>query len=229
MEINLENREKIIALLKEGTCPICGQRGFMNPLGHISKAHKLPSKELKDKLLLGYIKNTFYSRDSSKKQSRNAVVKNTYKLLGSKFKEHTQLAKKKISLANSKQIIRISKDEIKLYKSITDAAIDNDVSNGAIQACLTGRSNLSAGYYWEFYNPRRTIGEVFEVRPKGKQKNFGAKKPVIRISKTGEEIVFSGVREAARQNGITSSAISACLRGLSKTAGGYRWKYKEGD
>ena len=174
------------------------------------------------------LRTLFYSRDSSKKQSRNAVVKNTYKRLGSKFKGILN-SPRKISLANSKQIIRISKDEIKLYKSITDAAIDNDVSNGAIQACLTGRSNLSAGYYWEFYNPRRTIGEVFEVRPKGKQKNFGAKKPVIRISKTGEEIVFSGVREAARQNGITSSAISACLRGLSKTAGGYRWKYKEGD
>lgn len=37
--------------------------------------------------------------------------------------------------------------------------------------------------------------------------------------------VFRNVCEASRQTGIHRSAISNCLRGNSKSAGGYHWKY----
>lgn len=36
---------------------------------------------------------------------------------------------------------------------------------------------------------------------------------------------YSSGREAARSLGILATSINNCLRGLSKTAGGYRWTY----
>lgn len=53
MDINLTNRDKIIALLREGTCPICGKR-YKMPLQHISKTHGIPKNDLKDILLISH-------------------------------------------------------------------------------------------------------------------------------------------------------------------------------
>jgi len=197
----------------------------MNPLGHITMAHKLPSNELKDRLLLGHTSNTFFSTENSEKQSNNAKKQNLKPHTYNPVKKHTELAKEKIRFAIAKSVLRISPGEIRLYGCITDAANENGVSHGALRSCLRGDTKRSGGYHWQFYDSDKTIGEILASCPTGEQKNFGAKKPVIRISDTGEETVYSGINEAARQNGITSSAISACLRGLSKISAGYRWKY----
>ena len=46
---------------------------------------------------------------------------------------------------------------------------------------------------------------------------------------TGKTIlVFSSVRAAARETGIKSSNIVACLKGRIKTSGGYLWSYLDG-
>jgi hypothetical protein len=37
--------------------------------------------------------------------------------------------------------------------------------------------------------------------------------------------VFSSIKEAAEFSGVTASLVNKCLRGRSKTAGGYHWKY----
>lgn len=45
---------------------------------------------------------------------------------------------------------------------------------------------------------------------------------------TGKTIyVFPSVRAAARELGIKSPSIVACLKGRIKTAGGYLWSYLE--
>ena len=51
--------------------------------------------------------------------------------------------------------------------------------------------------------------------------------PVVQYSINGEFLKeYYGVIEAARQNNLAYTAISACCRGVSKTAGGYIWRYK---
>lgn len=51
-------------------------------------------------------------------------------------------------------------------------------------------------------------------------------KKVVQI-KNGKTIAsFWGTEEAERQTGINQSNISACCRGLRKTAGKYQWAYK---
>ena len=63
---------------------------------------------------------------------------------------------------------------------------------------------------------------------KGKYKNVGnhARK-IIQLDKdTGEELkVFESVYEASEKLGITNTSIQNCLKGRSRTSGGYKWKY----
>lgn len=151
MEISLENREKIIALLKEGTCPICGKEGIKNPLGHVSFVHKIPAKELKDRLLLGRTTNTFFAKENAQKQSNNAKRQGLRPVTYNRFKKHTDLAKQKISFANSKPVIRISPNgDVKLFKSVVAAAKECNITDAAIRACLYGRTKTSAGYRWKY-------------------------------------------------------------------------------
>lgn len=42
---------------------------------------------------------------------------------------------------------------------------------------------------------------------------------------TGE--VYKSISEAGRQSGISLKSISNCLRGVTKTSGGYHWKYAD--
>lgn len=40
-----------------------------------------------------------------------------------------------------------------------------------------------------------------------------------------ENILFVSIREAARQTGIARQNISNCIKGKSKTAGGFHWRF----
>lgn len=63
---------------------------------------------------------------------------------------------------------------------------------------------------------------------KGKYKNVGNHaRRIIQLDKdTGEEIrVFESVYEASEKLGITNTSIENCLKGRSRTSGGYKWKY----
>lgn len=52
-------------------------------------------------------------------------------------------------------------------------------------------------------------------------------KPVLQFTKQGEFIKeYPSAHEVQRQIGIHNYSISACCRGIYKTAGGFIWKYK---
>ena len=52
--------------------------------------------------------------------------------------------------------------------------------------------------------------------------------PVLQFSKSGEFIKeWQSVNEARRQLGIPSGNICWCCKGKRKTAGGYKWRYKD--
>jgi len=60
--------------------------------------------------------------------------------------------------------------------------------------------------------------------------NKNRKRPVIMLDKQGRGICkYPSVRDAARLMNITQSNIVACLKGRIKTAGGYCWKYADGE
>ena len=64
--------------------------------------------------------------------------------------------------------------------------------------------------------------------PVGKIKPFA--KTVLQLDLEGNAIrEFESAREADRETGISFGSISNCIKGKSKTAGGYKWKLKEGE
>lgn len=47
-----------------------------------------------------------------------------------------------------------------------------------------------------------------------------------KIVRLGENtIIYNKITEAAKDNNVSKSGISQCVRGISKTSGGYKWKY----
>lgn len=50
-------------------------------------------------------------------------------------------------------------------------------------------------------------------------------KPVVQIFDNGSTKIFRGAKDAFRHTGINRCQISRVCRGLSKTAGGYEWRY----
>lgn len=75
---------------------------------------------------------------------------------------------------------------------------------------------------WCTYSYNATYGMAVERNIKNKIK------PIIRINKKdGTEREYISINEAARQNGIISQNIVACLKGRRKSAGMFYWKYKK--
>lgn len=54
-------------------------------------------------------------------------------------------------------------------------------------------------------------------------------KSVLQLDKETDEIisVYPSMTEAERQLNIYQGTISKCCRGINKTAGGFKWFYKE--
>ena len=54
-------------------------------------------------------------------------------------------------------------------------------------------------------------------------------KPIKQIDKKTDEVLgtYLSIKEAGRETGILSTAISNCLNGYSKSAGGYKWRYAD--
>lgn len=53
------------------------------------------------------------------------------------------------------------------------------------------------------------------------------RKIILQFNLDGEFIKeFNSIKEASEEIGISKSAIVHCLKGKTKKAGGYKWKYK---
>jgi hypothetical protein len=73
LDIIAENREEIITLLREGTCPICGKKGCKAPLMHMAKKHGTDSKTIKERLNIAK-RTGFASEETHELMSKSAVI-----------------------------------------------------------------------------------------------------------------------------------------------------------
>lgn len=165
MEISLENKDKIITLLQQGICPICGKKcGFI--LNHISHKHGISADELKDTLLISR-RHSFIPPEQSEKY-RMIAIENNYvdklipgrkynsQLTREKMKEITiEHYKKDLSHRNilrkkaEKAVARISPaGKITEYDSIENAAKNMKLERGTISRYIRHKRLDKNGNRW---------------------------------------------------------------------------------
>lgn len=53
------------------------------------------------------------------------------------------------------------------------------------------------------------------------------KRQVAKVEENGSMIIYESMAKAARENAISDTSIRRACNGVSKTAGGFKWKYVE--
>ena len=111
---------------------------------------------------------------------------------------------------------------VQSYSSISDAALNNNVSQADISNCCNGKKVATVGgFYW-------SKSKDFVLPNIQKQK-----KRIVMIDKNGKLIrEFDSATDAAIiffGDKKKRTGISKCLAKESKTAYGYRWEYYKGD
>ena len=101
-----------------------------------------------------------------------------------------------------------------------------EYSKSGINHCCTRRLNTYKGYFWiyeEDYSEKEIKTRIAKTKQTQSIKvaQFDLKGNLIKIHES--------MGKAAREVGINSGGIHYCCKGRSKTAGGYKWKYADGD
>lgn len=111
------------------------------------------------------------------------------------------------------------------YETITQASQATGVDFSKISAVCKGKRKTSGGYVWKYSNDKHIVLKRENKYDPSKDKSA---KAVIQYNKEGNVVAeYYSVNDAARKNpGMLRSAIQQNLRGKSKTAYGYVWKYK---
>lgn len=107
---------------------------------------------------------------------------------------------------------------IKSYKSMEEASLAVGVNKSCICSCCKGKARSAKGFLWTYEGEKPNI----------RKKWAGKFKRVAQYDLQGNfirewESMKSAKDIASLQN------ISACCRGVKKTAGGFIWKYFRGD
>lgn len=104
------------------------------------------------------------------------------------------------------------------YKSITEANKITNISIAHISQCCNKQRNKAGNYQWSFKENIKTI-------KKCKRKTRA--KRIIQILDKNIINKFDSITRAQRETKILKTSIVNCLKGRTKSAGGYIWKYEE--
>ena len=111
------------------------------------------------------------------------------------------------------------------YETITKASQATGVSISKISAVCRGERKAAGGYIWRFATDKR----IHPKRDKSKrQENPKCEKPILQYAKDGKLVAeYKSINDACRNGGFLNRPNIICaLKGRTKTAYGYVWKYK---
>lgn len=124
----------------------------------------------------------------------------------------------------------LSGDFIKHFDSISEAI---KVYGKSIQHCVLKKQKTAYGYQWLCLGnkyPTSITPHTNNKRERTDEFKIKQGKPVIQYDLNHNFISeFITMKEAQDKTNITQYNISACCRGKQKTAGGYIWKFKNGN
>ena len=126
------------------------------------------------------------------------------------YQKGREISVKKVAIIQ----LDLSGKYIATYKSIYEALIYLGYPNRSqeIKDCLSGKYSTAFGYIWKY---------------KDKDNVVRNKKPlIIKLDPNSKKVIkkYRSVKEAAKDNNLSASAINNCIRGINKTSGGYLWK-----
>lgn len=117
------------------------------------------------------------------------------------------------------QIDPKTKEIVKRFETITEAAKEVNGDCGPIGEVCKGKFKLAYDYYWKFVDDESPI----EIR---ERKNNP--RPVIQMDLNGNFIAeYPSALEASKATNGHQGSISKVCKGIRKTANGYKWKFKE--
>ncbi len=110
---------------------------------------------------------------------------------------------------------------IKEWDSAVDAGKWLEISYSDINRSCKKETLTSAGFQWRYKN-----GEI-KFKIEKYVKVSGSNKAIIQLTKDEQEInEYKSLSEVEQILEISITSICNCLTGRSKTAGGFKWKYK---
>jgi len=161
-------------------------------------------------------------------------IKNTaggYKWIYKEDYEYYELNKNKLNNFmddGKKKIIQLDLDFnfINTYSNGKDASNKTNTNHSYILACCNGDAYTAGGFIWLYennYNNKDTLSNIVK-RYTNKDKD----KLIIQLSLNNEFIKeYKNMADAERQTNILNQNISECCRNKRKTAGKFKWMYKE--
>jgi hypothetical protein len=112
---------------------------------------------------------------------------------------------------------------IREWPSAVDAGKSLNTSYSPISRSCKKTTLTCCGYMWRY----KGDGEIITKIDKHVETENSSNVEVIQLTKEGKELKeYKSIIEASRQTGILNSSISNCLSKRSKSAGGYKWVYK---
>jgi group I intron endonuclease len=130
----------------------------------------------------------------------------------------------------SKSVIQydLQGNKIAEYSSITEASVNNNLSINAVGNCVRGYTLTTKGYIWKYADEQFDISIIDKDKLAKSIKTVNQPRKIWQMSFDGNIInEFCSIAEAKKETGILH--IDAVLYGTRKTAGGYVWRYADGN
>jgi hypothetical protein len=110
---------------------------------------------------------------------------------------------------------------IREWESAVDAGKELKISYSDINRACKKENLIAYGFQWRYKDREIKIGKYVK-------QESASNKAIIQMTKENEIMKeYKSLTEAFNKTGIKRTNISNCLTGLSKSAGGYKWKYKQ--
>ena len=123
-------------------------------------------------------------------------------------------------LAKGYEVIQYSLDGEYMaeYPSARQASRQTGIDHHTICDCCNNINHHAGGFQWKYKNSNKEIVPI----------NIRLDFTVLQIDKETNEVIqeFNSIAEASKKLNIAKSTICKVCNGKGKTAGGFKWKYK---
>ena len=131
---------------------------------------------------------------------------------------------------NSRRVIQwdLSGTKIKEYASITEASRVNGLTVNAVGNCVRGYTLTTNGYFWTYADKPLDISSVDMNRLAKSVNTINKPRKILQITPGGNLVKeFCSISDAKKETGLLH--IGEVLRNRRRTAGGYIWRYADGN